>query len=95
MIDVNVKTHGGLFELLSDDELRGFVDESHELGLIVCLAGSLDKDDLARVFGLGADIVGVRRAVCRDKDRLRGAVHREAVGELVMEIQRLQGSIKP
>jgi len=95
MIDVNVKTHGGLFELLSDDELRGFVDESHELGLIVCLAGSLDKDDLARVFGLGADIVGVRRAVCRDKDRLKGAVHREAVRELVMEIQRLQGSIKP
>lgn len=95
MIDVNVKTHGGLFELLSDDELRGFVDESHELGLSVCLAGSLDKDDLARVFGLRADIVGVRRAVCRDKDRLRGAVHREAVGELVMEIQRLQGSIKP
>jgi len=95
MIDVNVKTHGGLFELLSDDELRGFVDESHELGLIVCLAGSLDKDDLARVFGLRADIVGVRRAVCRDKDRLKGAVHREAVRELVMEIQRLQGSIKP
>ncbi len=95
MIDVNVKTHGGLFDLLSDDELRGFVDESHELGLIVCLAGSLDKDDLARVFGLGADIVGVRRAVCRDKDRLKGAVHREAVRELVMEIQRLQGSIKP
>jgi len=94
MIDVNVKTHGGLFQLLSDDELRGFVDESHELGLIVCLAGSLDQKDLARVFGLGADIVGVRRAVCRDKDRMRGAVHREAVGELVMEIQRLQGSIK-
>ncbi len=36
-----------------------------------------------------------RRAVCRDKDRLKGAVHREAVRELVMETQRLQGSIKP
>ena len=94
MIDVNVKTHGGLFELLSDDELRGFVDESHRLGLTVSLAGSLDKDDLARVFGLGADIVGVRRAVCRGKDRMRGAVHRGAVRELVEEIQRLQGSIK-
>jgi len=91
MIDVNVKTHGGLFELLSDDELRGFVEESHRLGLTASLAGSLDKGDMVRVYGLGADIVGVRRAVCRDKDRLKGAVHREAVRELVEEIQRLQG----
>lgn len=90
MIDVNVKTHGGLFELLSDDDLRSFVDESHRLGLTVSLAGSLDRGDMARVFGLGADIVGVRRAVCRGKDRLRGAVHREAVGELVEKIRRLQ-----
>ena len=94
MVDVNVKTHGGLFELLSDDELRGFVDESHKLGLTVSLAGSLDNGDMARVFDLGADIVGVRRAVCRGKDRLKGAVHREAVGELVEEIQRLQGLFK-
>ncbi len=94
MIDVNVKTHGGLFELLSDEELRGFVEESHRLGLTASLAGSLDMKDMARVFGLGADIVGVRRAVCRGKDRLKGAVHREAVGELAEEIRRIQGSIK-
>ena len=92
MIDVNVKTHGGLFELLSDEELKGFVDESHRLDLTASLAGSLDMDDMARVFGLGADIVGVRRAVCRGKDRLRGAVHREAVRELVDEIRSLQES---
>jgi uncharacterized protein (UPF0264 family) len=91
MIDVNVKTHGGLFHHLSDDQLKGFVDESHRLGLTVSLAGSLERKDLARVYGLGADIVGVRRAVCRDRDRLRGAVHREAVRELVEEIRRLQG----
>jgi uncharacterized protein (UPF0264 family) len=90
MIDVNVKTHGDLFQLLSEEELKGFVEESHELGLTVSLAGSLDKGDMARVFGLGADIVGVRRAVCRGKDRLKGAVHRDAVGELVDEIRCLQ-----
>ncbi len=92
MIDVNVKTHGGLFELLSEEELRKFVSDSHELGLTVSLAGSLDRGDMAKVFSLGADIVGVRRAVCRGKDRLRGAVYREAVGELVDEIRRLQDS---
>jgi hypothetical protein len=95
MIDVNVKTHGGLFDLLSDEKLRGFVDECHRLGLTASLAGSLDLKDMARVFGLGADIAGVRRAVCRGKDRLRGAVHREAVGEIVDEIRRLQSSVKP
>ncbi|MBQ03828.1 hypothetical protein CL673_03840 [Candidatus Bathyarchaeota archaeon] len=94
MIDVNVKTHGGLFDLLSVDELRGFVEESHGLGLTVSLAGSLDRKDLGEVFDLGADIVGVRKAVCGDKDRLRGAVYREAVRELVEEIRCLQGSIK-
>jgi uncharacterized protein (UPF0264 family) len=91
MIDVNVKTHGGLFHHLSDGQLRRFVDDSHGFGLTVSLAGSLDRKDLARVYRIGADIVGVRRAVCRDKDRLRGAVHRDAVGELVEEIRRLQG----
>ena len=93
MIDVNIKTYGGLFQHLSDNELKGFIEESHRLGLTVALAGSLEKKDLARVLGLGADIVGVRRAVCRDKDRLKGAVDREAVKDLVGEIERLQGQI--
>ena len=79
-------------QLLTEEELRKFVSDSHELGLTVSLAGSLDRGDMAKVFSLGADIVGVRRAVCRGKDRLRGAVHREAVGELVDEIRRLQDS---
>lgn len=91
MIDVNVKGNGSLFQHMSDYELKGFVEESHELGLTVALAGSLEKEDLERVFSLGADIIGVRRAVCRDKDRLKGSVDRDAVKVLVGEIQRLKG----
>ncbi len=91
MIDVNVKGHGKLFELMTDDELRGFVEEAHKFGLTVALAGSLDRYDLPRIYCLRADIIGVRKAVCSDRDRLRGAVQSEAVRELVESIQNLLG----
>lgn len=86
MIDVKVKSHGKLFDLLSDEELKDFADESHKYDLTVALAGSLDKDDISRVFSLGADILGVRRAVCSERDRLRGKVQKEAVSEFVEAI---------
>jgi hypothetical protein len=89
MVDVKMKDHGGLFDFLEDHELKKFVSESHRYGLIAALAGSLDKDDLPRAFNLGADIVGVRGAVCSKKDRLRGVVQRRAVEELVKVINSM------
>lgn len=86
MVDVKVKNNGKLFDLLSDDELREFVNRAHKYDLTVALAGSLDKNDLPRVISLGADIIGVRRAVCSKGDRLKGGVQREKVRELVKAI---------
>jgi uncharacterized protein (UPF0264 family) len=93
MIDVNIKNRGGLFQYFSDDQLLKFVEESHEYGLTVSLAGSIEKKDFGRVYNLGADIVGVRRAVCQDKDRLKGSVQRKAVQELIDEIKSLNAKI--
>jgi len=87
MVDLKNKGHGGLFDHLGDHELRRFVSESHRHGLIAALAGSLDKDDLPRAFSLGADIIGVRGAVCSGKDRLRGRVRRRMVEERVEAIR--------
>lgn len=86
MVDVKIKDHGKLFDFLSDDELREFVDRSHKYSLMVALAGSLDKCDIPRVLSLGADIIGVRGAVCSKKDRLKGEIQREAVTEFVEAI---------
>lgn len=86
MVDVKVKSHGKLFDLLSDGELRKFIKRSHKHDLTVALAGSLDKDDVPRVLSLGADIIGVRGAVCSGKDRLKGEIQREAVREFAKAI---------
>ena len=86
MVDVKIKDHGKLFNLFSDGELREFVNRSHRYDLMVALAGSLDKDDTLRVLSLRADIIGVRRAVCSKKDRLKGEVQGRAVREFVKVI---------
>ena len=45
------------------------MDEAHELGLEVALAGALRAEDLPVVSATGADIVGVRSAACGDGRR--------------------------
>ncbi|MGD8507040.1 MAG: (5-formylfuran-3-yl)methyl phosphate synthase [Candidatus Bathyarchaeota archaeon] len=92
MIDVKIKdSQSRLFDFIGDKELGKFVDEAHDLNLIAALAGSLDKQDVPRLFGLGADVIGVRRAVCSERDRLNGEVQRVAVLEFVKEIQECAG----
>lgn len=88
MIDIKMKnSKSKLFDFLSDKELKKFVDEAHSLNLIAALAGSLDKQDVPRLHDLGADVIGVRRAVCGRGDRLKGEVQRRAVLEFVKEIR--------
>lgn len=89
MIDVKIKRREKLFDFLSDHELWEFIDKSHKYGLTVALAGSLDEEDLSRVFSLGADIIGVRRAVCTERDRLKGEIQREAVARFAKAISLL------
>ena len=87
MIDVKIKnSERKLFNFLGDKELKKFVDEAHSLNLIAALAGSLDRQDVPRLHNLGADVIGVRRAVCSKRDRLNGEVHRKAVLEFAKEI---------
>lgn len=65
LIDVKEKNENGLFNYYNFDQLKKFVKEAHEYGLIVALAGHLGINDVAKVYELGADIIGVRRSVCR------------------------------
>ena len=87
MVDVKVKSSGSnVFSFLSMAELKRFVDKAHELSLIAAIAGSLSKADIPSVYALGADIMGVRGAVCANKDRLNGTVQAELVYKFVRQI---------
>jgi uncharacterized protein (UPF0264 family) len=87
LVDIKVKNgKSNLFNFLTDEELREFVEDAHNNDLIVALAGSLDKQDVPRVHDLAADIIGVRGAVCTGRDRVEGVVQKEKVMEFAKEI---------
>ena len=91
MIDVKIKdSESKLFDFLGDKGLKKFVDEAHNSNLIAALAGSLDKQDVPRLYDLGADVIGVRRGVCSKRDRLNGEVQRKAVLEFAKEIRKYE-----
>jgi uncharacterized protein (UPF0264 family) len=90
LVDLKVKNgESNLFNFLTDEKLRELVEEAHDNDLIVALAGSLGKQDVPRVYDLAADIIGVRGAVCSNRDRLGGRVQREKVMEFAKKISFL------
>lgn len=79
MVDIKLKGRGGLFDLMSDKELKEFVGRAHERRLIAALAGSLHHQEVGRVHQLGADVIGVRKAVCVHDDRSKPGISKTAV----------------
>ena len=69
LLDTAVKDGRGLLDWLSPERLTALVDEAHELGLEVALAGALRAEDMPVVHATGADIAGVRSAACGDGRR--------------------------
>ena len=90
LVDVKIKaSKSTLFNFIGDKQLRQFVTQAHDSNLLAALAGSLGKQDVRRVHALGADIIGVRGAVCAKKDRVTGKIQKEKVTELAEEISKL------
>ncbi len=83
MIDTAKKNGNTLFSHMNEEELKTFIDDAHSHGLIAALAGSLSFDDVLKLKGMGADIAGVRGAVCTDGDRMKGSISKEKVQKLV------------
>jgi len=89
---IDVKTKNGtdnLFSFLTDEQLRDFVTQAHDCNLLAALAGSLDITDIQMLYSLGADIIGVRGAVCTQKDRLTGRLEEEKVMAFAYELSKL------
>jgi uncharacterized protein (UPF0264 family) len=90
MIDTAVKDDKSLFTFLAPQELRKIVDLAHGFDLEIALAGSLRKQDLPIVYGLGADVAGVRGAACTSGDRVNGVITSKLVRGLVETIKEAQ-----
>lgn len=69
MVDTYIKDGKNLFDALSESELGEFVEKAHAEGLKVALAGSVRAEHLEPLARIGADVVGVRGAVCSGYDR--------------------------
>jgi (5-formylfuran-3-yl)methyl phosphate synthase len=69
LLDTAIKDGQSLFAFMDPRTLRFLVEQAHAAGLIIGLAGTLREEDLGRVRDTGADIVGLRSAVCRNHSR--------------------------
>ena len=72
MLDTAIKDGKTLFDALTLDEMREFVDLAKDGGLMVALAGSVKKEHIEALVDIRPDIVGVRGAVCDGGDRTNG-----------------------
>jgi uncharacterized protein (UPF0264 family) len=69
LLDTAIKDGRTLFDFLSPQALRLLAEQAHASGLLFGLAGALREQDLPLVRDLGADVVGLRTAACRDNQR--------------------------
>lgn len=83
MLDTATKNGANLFTYQTKQQLKTFIEKSHEYGLQVALAGSLRKQDILTLYNLGTDIAGFRGAACTNNDRYGGCITRDRVEELV------------
>jgi uncharacterized protein (UPF0264 family) len=95
LVDVKVKDgKANLFSFLTNKELKELVGKAHKYNLLAALAGSLDTQDIQRIYRLGADIIGVRGAVCTKKDRLAGKLETEKVTAFAKELRNCERTAK-
>jgi uncharacterized protein (UPF0264 family) len=81
LLDTAIKDGRSLLEFLDEQALGQLIDQAHGNGLLIGLAGCLRANDLRLMQDLGADIVGMRTAACRDNQR-RGPLEAARVHQL-------------
>lgn len=69
MLDTMDKRLGSLTQLMTQAELKTFVDQAKAAGFLTGLAGSLKMADIEQLLPLDADYLGFRGALCREHCR--------------------------
>jgi uncharacterized protein (UPF0264 family) len=83
MVDTAIKDGKTLFDNMTVDEIKDFVNKGHEAGLLVALAGSIKAHHTDVLFEIGCDVVGVRGAVCEDSSNRRTKICPKKTNEFV------------
>jgi (5-formylfuran-3-yl)methyl phosphate synthase len=69
LLDTAIKDGRTLFDFIDPQQLRLMIEKAHAAGLLFGLAGALREKDLPIARDLGADVIGLRTAACRDNQR--------------------------
>ncbi len=69
MVDTAIKDGRTLFDVLTLEEIKDFIQMAKEARLLVALAGSLKAEQANDLLNLQPDIIGVRGAVCEGPNR--------------------------
>ena len=88
MVDTAIKDGKNLFDALTIEEIKDFVDRSHAAGMGVALAGSIAIEHIDMLYEIGPDIVGVRGAVCKDSNR-KNSITGERIRSLLARVEML------
>ena len=81
LLDTAIKDGHTLFDFLDPERLRFLAEEIHAAGMLFGLAGALREQDFPMAQKLGADVVGLRTAVCRNNQR-RGPLDLDRIRRL-------------
>lgn len=69
LFDTYSKSGKRLLDWITVSQLRQFADDLHSQGLFMAVAGSLRSADLVHLAPVGADVIAVRGAACRQGAR--------------------------
>jgi hypothetical protein len=94
MLDTAIKDGQTLTDAMTMEEIKEFVDLGHAAGLKVALAGGVTAKDIPALAELGAEIVGVRGAVCNANDRNSG-ITLEATTAFMDYVRTIVSSAEP
>ncbi len=86
MIDTKIKNGLKTLHHLEINELKEFINRTHNYGLKAALAGSLRLEDIKIAREIEADIIGFRGAACKG-DRINGRISSELVSELKKQLK--------
>ncbi|MHA1338638.1 MAG: (5-formylfuran-3-yl)methyl phosphate synthase [Promethearchaeota archaeon] len=92
MVDTAVKNGKTLFDNLSIDELKRFIDSAHDNNLEVAIAGALKFEHINIIKKLEPDIIGVRSMVCEGFDRTKGIILPNLINDLKKRLNFVEAS---
>jgi uncharacterized protein (UPF0264 family) len=79
LIDTINKDGRSLFDFINRDQLRSFISDARQNGVIGALAGSLKIKHARDLRFCDPDVVGIRGAACKGNDRKEGTMDQKKI----------------